>query len=457
MDMNVTAKKTVTTFAFAVMTILVVILILVSVHPISLPFVSTYIRNQLDNRFHAYYVDFDTLRTQWHPFNGKIEFHLDSVQALDYGSNNLATVPKVIIEIAANTIFKDAKKLHSVELHNPKISLIRSHGGALKFDIGSTHDGSSGRILETILIHIATIPSNNIQKNDLPANFRIINSDLTLSDEITGSLLHAPNANIDLNPNDSGVHCAYKFNVFARGEYLNILGDCLYNTANKKFNLSVNLNKVRPALLTEFFPQFTYFTPLEVQLSGKIQLEFDSSLNAEKAVFDLTSDNGTLEVIEALGHNLEINSLHISGKALNEFSHIELDRLSIDLNDQNVEANALFLKDKNMLDIKLNAFVKGNSVSDLLPRWFAYLKTEDLDCIESDDRSYRHSSISIDGTYDLSKHKINALGHFKCHEILLSSNSQQHSLEDYLNSTTKTDLNFRVDGPLDSPNLATAQ
>ncbi len=455
--MNVTAKKTVTTLVLSVISILVVTLLLISLFPISLPFASNYVRNQLDNRFHAYYVNFDTLRTQWHPFDGRIKFHLDDVRAMDYGNNTLATVPKVIIEIAASTLFNDLKKVHAVELHNPKISLIRSHGGALKFDIGNSHDGSSGRILETILIHVATIPSNLYQNTNASANFRIIGSDLTLGDEITGSLLRVPNANIDLSPDNNGVNCTYKFNIFASGEYLNILGDCLYNTASKNFNLSVNLDKVRPALLTEFFPQFTYLTPLEVQLSGKIQLEFDDLLNVNKAVFDLTSGNGTLEVIEILGNNLEINSLHIVGKALNEFSHIELDRLSIDLNDNNVEANALFLKDKNILDIKLNAFIQGNSVLDLLPRWFDYLKTEELDCIENNDKSFRHSSISIDGTYDLTQHKINAFGHFKCHEIMLSSNSQKHSLDDYLNSTIKTDLNFRMDGPLDSPNLATTE
>ena len=454
--MNVTAKKTVTTLALVVISILSITLLLISLYPITLPFASTYLKSQLDNRFHAYYVDFDTLRTRWHPFNGEIEFHLDSVRAVDYGNNNLATVPKVIIEVAANSIFNNFKKLRTVELHNPKISLIRSHGGAFKFDIGNTHDGSSGRILETILIHVATIPTAHNQENNASANFKIISSDLTLGDEITGSLLRAPNANINLSPNDSGVDCEYKFNLFARGEYLNILGDCLYNTASKIFNLSVHLDKVRPALLTEFFPQFTYFTPLEVQLSGKIQLEFDDLLNANKVIFDLTSGNGTLEVIEVLGSNLEINSLNISGRALNKFSHIELDRVSIELNENNVDANALFLKDKNILDIKINAFIKGNSVSDLLPRWFAYLKTNELDCIENNDNSFRHASISIDGNYDLTQHKINALGHVKCHEILLSSNAPSHSLEDYLNSEIKTDLNFRVDGTLDSPNLATA-
>ncbi len=455
--MTVTEKKTVTALALAVLSILAITLLLISLYPIPLPFASSYVRNQLGNHFHTYYLDFDNLRTRLHLFSGKIEFHLDSVRAVDYENNNLATVPKIIMEVATNTIFKDTKKLHSVELHNPKISLIRSHDGTFKLDIGNTHDGSSSRVLETILIHVATTPLTSYQENDAPTNFRIIRSDLTLSDEISGSLLRAQNASINLSPGNNGVNCAYKFNVFASGEYLNILGNCLYNTVNKKFNLSVNIDQVRPALLTEFFPQFTYFTPLEVQLSGIIQLEFDHLLNTSKATFDLTSGNGTLEVVEILGDNLEINSLHIVGKALNEFSRIELNKLSINLKDSNVEANALFLKNKNILDIKLNASIKGNSVSDLLPRWFAYLKTKELDCIENNDQSFRHSSISVDGIYDLSQHKINALGHFKCHETLLSSISRTHSLENNLNIATKTDLNFRVNGKLDAPNLTTVK
>lgn len=455
--MNVTVKNTVTAFLLAIVFILIALLTLISVRPISLPFVADYMRSQLENRFHAYYVDFDDLRTRWHPFKGILEFHLDSVRAVDYGEIKLATVPKAIVEINTDSIFKNDKQLHAIELQNPKISLIRSHGGALKFDIGSTHDGSSGRILETILIHIATAPIYNTENSESSMDFRITNSDLVIGDEITGSLLHAPNANINLTPNDEGVACAYEFSVFARGEYLNITGNCLYNTATEKFNLLVKLHEVRPALLTGFLPQFTYFTPLEVELSGEIQLELNNLLAVESATFDLKSEKGTLEIVEILGNNLAINSLHISGKALNKLSHIELDRLSLNLEDNKVEANALFLKDKDNLDIKVNAFFKGNSISDLLPRWFAYLETDDLSCLENLDNAYHHSSISIDGTYDLGQHQINAQGNFKCHDILLSNNNNDFSLDDYLNSATNTDLNFRVDGTLTSPNLATTQ
>ncbi|MDW3094564.1 MAG: hypothetical protein R8G33_02705 [Gammaproteobacteria bacterium] len=437
--------------------ILTTILLLISLYPISLPFLSNFVRNQLDNHFHTYYVDFDTLRTRWHPFEGKIEFHLDSAKAVDYGNNNIATVPEVIIVVDTDTIFRKHKKLQSVELHNPKISLIRSHGGAFKFDIGNTHDGSSGRILETILIHVATTPKIHHQNTHESTNIKIISSDLTLGDEITGSLLHAPNANIELSPDVNGVNCNYKFNVFARGEYINILGDCLYNTRSKSFSLSIQPDKVRPALLTEFFPQFSYLTPLEVHLSGNIQLEFDDLLNAKMATFDITSDNGTLEVSEVLGNNLEINSLHVIGRALNEFSHIELDQLSIDLKENNIQAEALILIDKSILDINLNAFIKGNSILDLLPHWFEYINSEELYCIENNDELFRHTSISFNGTYDLNQENINALGHVKCHEVLLSSNTQKYSLEDYLNSTIKSDLNFRIDGALNAPNLVTAQ
>ena len=455
--MNVTVKNTVTTLLLAALFSIILLLIFISIRPISLPFVSDYIRGQLDNRFHAYYIDFDQAKTRWYPLRNIIEFHLNSARALDYGNNTLATVPNIIIEIEASSLFTDNKNLTTVELQNPKISLIRSHGGALKFDIGSTHDGSSGRILETILIYVATAPVKHNDDDNTFTNFRIINSDLVIGDEISGSLLHAPDAHIDLSPSDKGVACDYEFNVFARGEYLNISGDCLYNTASEKFNLLVKLLDVRPALLTGFLPQFIYFTPLEVQLSGDIQLEMDNLLDVNKATFDLTSDKGTLEIVELLGNNLSINSLHIAGKALNKFSHIELDKLTLDLDRNKVEANALFLKDKDNLDIKVNAFFQGNSISELLPRWFAYLETDDLSCLNNLENAYHHSSITIDGTYDLTQHKINALGDFKCHDVLLSDNEMHLPLNDYLNSEVNTQLSFRMDGTLQSPNLATTR
>ena len=138
-----------------------------------------------------------------------------------------------------------------------QISFIRTTGGALKFDIGNTDDGTSGRVLETILIYIVTAPATSPTDEESLTNIRIVNSDLTLGDEISGSLLRVPNANITLIPNAKGIGCAYDFKIFARGENLHISGECLYKTGSEELNLLVNLDEVQPALLTEISPQFS--------------------------------------------------------------------------------------------------------------------------------------------------------------------------------------------------------
>ena len=454
--MNVTVKKrAVTTLISVVVLIIITILITTIIRPTHLPFVSNYIRSQLDNRFHAYYVDFDNVRTRWYPAKGVLEFHLNSARALDYGENVLATIPKVLVKVRIKSMFGDTIKLQELELQNPKISLIRTESGAIKFDLGNSDDGSSGRILETIFINVATAPTIQSQNQSSQTVFRIFNSDLTLGDEISGSLIRAPNANISLFPSSKGVGCKYDFELLARGENLYFSGECLYKTANEKIDLLVNFNEVRPALLTEILPQFIYFTPLEVRLSGNVQLELDKLLTVHHAAFDLTSEKGTLEIIDYFGKNLEINTLHIAGKALNNFSHIELDNFMVDLTETKAEANALFLRNDDSLDIKVNVLFKGTSISKLLPRWFAYLENEDLKCIHSSSKIYSESSLSIDGTYDLNEHQINALGRITCLDKILSDNNTKPSVNAHLSASTHAIQRFRMDGTFKSPNLAT--
>jgi len=453
--MSVTVKRTVTAFISVVILTFITVLVVIVIRPIPLPLVSNYMRSQLDNRFHAYYVDFNNARTRWRPIKGTLEFHLNSARAMDYGNNVLATVPKVLVEIGIKSIFRGTMELHNLEFQNPKISLIRTVGGALKFDIGNSDNGSSGRILETILIYIATAPTIQSQNQESLTDFRILNSDLTLGDEISGSLLHVPNANINLIPNSKGVGCKYDFVVLARGEKLLFSGECLYKTADEKIDILVNFNEVRPALLTDILPQFKYFNPLEVRLSGKVQLELDKLLTVLKAAFDVTSEKGTLEVIEFLGKNLEVNALHIEGKALNDFSYVEIDQLIVDLEETKAEVNAIFLRNNENLDIKLNIFFTGTSISTLLPRWFAYLENEDLECIHSSSKVYSQSKLTIDGTYDLKQHQINAIGHITCLDKILSNNDGELSLGTNLEAIIKSGLRFRMDGTFESPNLAT--
>ena len=456
--MSVTVKRTVTILVTTMLLSVLTILILIAIRPLPLPFLSSYIRNQLDNRFHAYYVDFDSVQTRWRPISGTLEFHLNSARALDYGDIMLASVPKVLAEVSLDSIFQEQILIKGIEFQNPKISFIRTVGGALKFDIGSTDDGSSGRILETILIYVATVPAIFNSNQESITDLRILDSDLTLGDEKSGSLLHVPNANITLIPNAEGVGCAYDFNVLARSENLHISGECLYKTANEKLNLLVNLDEVRPALLTEISPQFSYLTPLEVRLSGEVKLELDKLLTIKKAEFDLTSGKGTLELIEHFGKNLDVKTLHIVGKILNDFSKIELNSLVLSLEEEKAEANAIFLRNDDTLDIKVNALLSGSSITKLLPRWFAYLENENLDCINSSpSNSYTQSSLTFDGTYDIKQHQINALGRISCLEQKLVDNDT--NLSPSTNIETKTDAmqRFRMDGAFESPNLTTIQ
>ena len=131
--MNVAVKKrAVTTLISVVVLIIITILITTIIRPTHLPFVSNYIRSQLDNRFHAYYVDFDNVRTRWYPAKGVLEFHLNSARALDYGENVLATIPKVLVKVRIKSMFGGTIKLQELELQNPKISLIRTESGAIK-------------------------------------------------------------------------------------------------------------------------------------------------------------------------------------------------------------------------------------------------------------------------------------------------------------------------------------
>ncbi|MBT8125770.1 MAG: hypothetical protein KJO81_13165 [Gammaproteobacteria bacterium] len=429
-----------------------------TIRPIPLPFLSNYIKDQLDNRFHAYYVDFDDAQTRWRPIKGTLEIHLNSTRALDYGDNVLASIPKVLAEVRTKSIFNDHLMLQNLEFQNPRISFIRTTGGALKFDIGNSDDGSSGRVLETILIYMVTAPTTLTAINESLTDLRIVSSDLTLGDEITGSLLHAPNANITLMPNNEGIGCAYDFKVFARGEYLHISGDCLYKTASEEFSLLVNLDEVRPALLTEISPQFSYLTPLEVRLSGEVRLELDKLLAVKQVEFNLTSGSGSLEVTDYLGKNLDINTLHIAGKALNNFSHIEFDNVMVQLDEAKAEASGLFLTDNENLDFKLNTFISGTLITSLLPRWFAYLETDNLDCLNSSPSNiYKQSSLAIDGIYNLKQNQINALGNISCLDQKLADNDVNHSVNKNLATKIENMQKFSMDGAIDAPNLTTIQ
>ncbi len=455
--MNVTVKNAVSVLISVVSICFITLLIIMSFRPISIPLVSEFARNQLDNRFHAYYVDFKDVQTRLRPFNGTVEFHFRSAVAKDYGENILAQIPYAIIEIGFKSIFHDPLDVRKVELIQPKISLIQSVGGALKFDIGNSDDGSSGRILETILISIAIAKYNSDSEEESYTKFNIIQSDLTLADEMSGSLLHVPNANINLTPNPNGVKCQYDLIVSARGENLHFTGECLYTTATEKLDLLIQFDNIRPALLTEISPQFNYLTPLEVRLTGNVVLELKNLFTINKAEIDLAGENGTLEIANYYGKNLEIDAIRIKGKSMDNFSRIIMDELIIESKATKVNANAIIEKSDGYADIKLNFLFKGKYISIFLPRWFAHLGNENLTCIDDSSSAYFQSSLTMDGIYNLNNNQINIVGEIACFDRFLSNNNGKNYVDSILQPNANLTQKFGIDGTFEAPNLTIIQ
>ena len=130
----------------------------------------------------------------------------------------------------------------------------------------------------------------------------------------------------------------------------------------------------------------------------------------------------------------------------------------VQLDEAKAEASGLFLTDNENLDFKLNTFISGTLISSLLPRWFAYLETENLDCISlSPSNIYKQSSLTIDGIYNLKQNQINALGHISCLDQRLADNGINHSVSKNLATKIDNMQKFSMDGTIDAPNLTTIQ
>ncbi len=380
----------------AILLTAVALLALVSVKSVSLPFVPGLVSGYLDRNFYAYDVAFDELRVRWHPLGNVVEFQISGVYAADFNGETIASIPEVVVGLTLSSLISADPEYRYVAIMRPRVSLVRTAGGAVKFDIGSSTDGSSGRILEHLLIGIATAPTHTEGMDAFP-RISIAEARASVGDEVSGSLLRVSNADVVLAPDPKGVRSHYDIEIVTNGGKLHLSAESLYKTSDQRIDLSVDLDRFRPALLAEILPQLFYLAPVEVPLSGKVELQLDKFLTVSRAVFDLTGEIGSLEVVEHIGRNVKLTGLRVRGNMSEALSRVQLDELWIETTGGTVMMRGAFASQNQVLSIKTDALLSGTSLDAIVPQWFAHLESaiDKLNFVASPDNAL--TFVSFDG------------------------------------------------------------
>ena len=420
--------------------------------PLPLPFIDSYLRGLLDQNYYSYGIEFEDARAQWHLIDGIVELQLSNVQARDLGGEVIASVPQIDIGLDLAAVMQGNIKLSYLRIKRARIGLYRTVGGAVKFDIGGRSDGAAGKILENLLIDIASAPALTEGKvPDFPT-ISVIDTEFEIGDEASGADLWIPKAQVHLKSTADGVRGDYVLEVATGGERLRLSAVSLFSTADQRTDLVVELDGVRPAIVGEILPNLGFFTPIEVPFSGSIKVELDKFLTISHMTFDLVGEKGSLEIADYGGVNLAVKSARAVGKVGEALSYVELTDLRFILKEGEIAVQGLVFKDGPTYSFGLDLAISGNNPVGLFPRWFAQVETAPSWKEGGEPAGKQAAEIAFDGRYDQQRNHLVGTGIISSRALGGRSNRSRES-----GPTSETQdiatLWFLVEGPIDAPNV----
>jgi len=268
-----------------------------AIAPISLAPLSPDVREAISEKlYYAYDVKFDEFELSWSDGYGNLGLTMRTVRVADYSLQDIASVPEIVVGISPSALVTGADLVSAITVRRPRVRWIKTVGGAVKFDIGARNPGDSGKILEDFLITMAAAPDPTAGDESKPLpELRIVDSDITISNEADGSSVHLQNANILMEPDARGVHSMFDVSLVTPAAPIHVAAEGLYRTADQKMTVTARFTDLR---LRDIWPDnqapALRFVPDE-PMTGTLEIEMNKFFGIDAAVLSARGPETTIK------------------------------------------------------------------------------------------------------------------------------------------------------------------
>jgi len=449
--MSRTSKRLALAGCLMALSAVALLLVAITLKPLPLPFLSFYLQRILDQRYHAYEVEFDEARLRWLLLEDSLHVQLQGVRAVDFDGDVIAEVPEVLVGVAFTSLLGGDLILQEVSVRDARLGFYRTSGGAVKFDVGIGKEGAAGEILQNLLIDIA-VADAAVGADAVFPKVSLLAADITLGDEVSGAYLRVPAADILLAPDSQGVRSTYDLEVETSGGRLRLSAESLYKTSDQRIDLTLELNRIRPAILAEILPRMGFLAPFEVPLSGPLSLELDKFFNVSSVNFDLVGGPGSLELADYSGLNLYLRGLSASGSATDGLNSLNLTELKLNFDGAKIVMSGLLSISDQTLAVTTRLVAVDTTLAALVPRWFSQLNNVLERSADRQAGDRKITELFFEGRYDIGRGELQGEGR-------ISYGDKDVAIDAPLATGTESQVSlapstqFLVNGPIDAPNF----
>jgi len=295
--------------------------------PISLAFLSPYIEDILNTGQQKFKLKMkDTILT-WAGWERALDIRVLEVKVLRPDGELVGSIPEVSFSLSGQALVNGIYAPRSIELFGPRIRIIRTFDGDV--DIGFMDTQKKSADLTGLLFdQLQAAPDPNNAMSYL-ARLEVVNGEVTLDDQLLGKTWVTPSAHVSLRRDSAGIKGQFNLELDVDKRQTEIAGSGVYQTALKRFDLTVNFSEVSPVAFSSIYYELGPLRALALPLKGTITAGVTLGGKIEWAGFNLTGGKGIINLPGPVRQTLGVEKVVLRGRYEGEENSLDIDELSL--------------------------------------------------------------------------------------------------------------------------------
>ena len=332
--------------------------------PVSVEFLSPYLRDALSAGDAAIAVEFEEPTLGWPAWDRALEIRARRVRVIAPGGEPLASAPEILVGLSGRALLRGLVAPTRLDLIGPQFQLRIGPDGRL--DLGA----SSGEALIGPLAEELLKTPRPDRATGYLTRVSVLEAGVTIDDERRGVTWRAPRADVVLVRDSQGLRGTVTAEVDVAGSTAKVSAEAVYAAASEVARVVVRFAELDPSRLAEHDPAFAPLGAVNVMIEGSAEFEIATTTGSTSEIaFAAEGGPGFLNLDQVFEDRLALDSVTARGRLAPDFGSAELDEIVVRAGGAVVSLEATVANEPQGPAIAAAGTVEGLTVADIVRYW----------------------------------------------------------------------------------------
>ena len=332
--------------------------------PVSVEFLSPFLRDALSAGDAAFTIDFEETTLGWPAWNRTFELRARRVRVLTPEGELLASAPEILVGLSGRALLRGIVAPTRLDLIGPQFQLRIGRDGRL--DFGAT---SGEALIASIAEELLKAPRLDRVSGYL-TRVSALEAGLTVDDERRAVVWRAPRVDVVLVRDSQGLRGTVTADVDVAGSIAKVSAEAAYAAASQVARVAVRFAELDPSRLSDHGLAFTPLRAVNLVFGGSAEFEIAIATGSTSEIaFDVEGGPGSLDLDQIFEARLALDSIAGRGRLAADLESAEFDEIVIRAGGAVARLEATIALEHQGPAIAAAGTVTGLTAADIVRYW----------------------------------------------------------------------------------------